>query len=83
MTKIIEFNHCGEQIRSVAIFNFDQAQCSVMVLPYIHKDELGNSIVVTRKNHHWISETPISDTYKPTYLNMLNQLDVMMKECEN
>lgn len=75
MTKIIEFNHQGEKIRSIAIFNFEQSQCSVMVMPYAHKDELGNSIVITRKNHNWTSEEPIAQSNKITYLNILSELD--------
>ena len=83
MTKIIEFSHCGERIRSIAVFNFEQSQCSVMVMPYVHKDELGNSIIITRKNHHWISESPIADAYKLTYLNILNELDITVNQHEN
>ena len=80
MTKIIEFNHRGEKIRSVAIFNFEHAECSVMVMPYIHKDELGNTIVITRKDHDWISEAPIASEYRLTYLNILNELDLLVIE---
>ena len=83
MTKIIEFAHCGEKIRSVAIFNFEQSQCSVMVMPYIHKDELGNSIVITRKNRSWESEAPVALNYKLTYLNILNELDLLVIQYEN
>jgi len=80
MTKIIEFNHRGEKIRSVAIFSFEHAECSVMVMPYIHKDELGNTIVITRKDHDWISEAPIAREYRLTYLNILNELDLLVIE---
>ena len=80
MTKIIEFSHCGERIRSIAVFNFEQSQCSVMVMPYVHKDELGNAIVITRKNHNWISESPMVDAFKLTYLNILNELDPMVDD---
>jgi hypothetical protein len=80
MTKIIEFNHRGEKIRSVAIFSFEPSQCSVMVMPYIHKDELGNAIVITRKDHNWISEAPVASEYKLTYLNILNELDLLVIE---
>ncbi|MBS1747629.1 MAG: hypothetical protein JST21_15815 [Bacteroidetes bacterium] len=78
MTKIIEFSHCGEQIRSVAIINLDSSECSVMVMPYEHKDELGNSIVINRKDHHWQSDSSIVDTHKITYLNILNQLNILV-----
>jgi hypothetical protein len=78
MTKIIEFTHCGETIRSVAIFNFELSKCSVMVMPYEHKEELGNTIVITRNNQDWVSETPIAKTYRLTYLNILNELDLMI-----
>ncbi|HEY2726275.1 MAG TPA: hypothetical protein VGI61_03820 [Parafilimonas sp.] len=83
MTKIIEFSHCGERIRSIAVFNFEQSQCSVMVMPYVHKDELGNTIIITRKNHRWISESPIADAYKHTYLSILNELYPMVSEHES
>lgn len=83
MTKIIEFNHSGERIRSIAIFNFEQSQCSVMIMPYAHKDELGNTIVITRRNHNWISESPMADTYKHTYLSILEELDTTVKEYGN
>ena len=83
MTKIIEFSHCGELIRSIAVFNFEQSQCSVMVMPYAHKNELGNMIVVTRKNHHWISESPMAAAYRLTYLNLLNELDLMLIQNDN
>ena len=82
MTKIIEFNHRGERIRSIAIFNFEQSQCSVMVMPYVHKDELGNTIVITRKNHNWISESPVAAAYRLTYLNILNELHLMLIQHE-
>jgi hypothetical protein len=78
MTKIIEFNHYGEKIRSIAIFNFEQSNCSVMVMPYVHKEELGNTIVITRNDHDWISETHIAKKYRLTYLNILNELDLMI-----
>jgi hypothetical protein len=78
MTKIIEFSHCGEQIRSVAIISMESSECYVMVMPYAHKDELGNSIVITRKDHHWQSEAPIVDSHKITYLNILNQLNLLV-----
>jgi hypothetical protein len=83
MTKIIEFNHCGEQVRSIAIFNFESSECSVMVMPYQHKDELGNSIVITRKNHHWQSEAPIVTAYKVTYRNILSQLNLLVAANKN
>jgi hypothetical protein len=83
MTKIIEFSHCGEQIRSVAIISFDESDCSVMVMPYEHKDELGNSIVIKRKDHHWQSEAPIVATHKITYLNILNQLNLLVGSYAN
>ena len=83
MTKIIEFNHCGEKIRSVAIFNFDQSQCSVMLMPYIHKDELGNVIVITRKDYDWISEAPMARKHRLTYLNILNELDLLIINAKN
>ncbi|MEP6683027.1 MAG: hypothetical protein ABJA35_07200 [Parafilimonas sp.] len=83
MTKIIEFSHRGERIRSIAVFNFEQSQCSVMVMPYIHKDELGNTIIITRKNHSWISESPMADAYKLTYLSIINELDTTVNEYEN
>jgi hypothetical protein len=83
MTKIIEFTHCGETIRSVAIFNFEPSQCSVMVMPYLHKDELGNSIVITRKNRNWESEAPVALKHKLTYLNILNELDLLVIQYEN
>jgi hypothetical protein len=83
MTKIIEFSHCGERIRSIVVFNFEKSQCSVMVLPYIHKDELGNTIVITRKNHKWISESPMAAAYRHTYMNILNELDLMLIEHGN
>jgi hypothetical protein len=83
MTKIIEFSHCGERIRSIAVFNFEKSQCSVMVMPYIHKDELGNTIVITRENHNWISESPMAAAYRLTYLNILNELDHLRIEYEN
>lgn len=83
MTKIIEFTHCGEKIRSVAIFNFEQSLCSVMVMPYIHKDELGNLIVITRKNLSWESEAPVALNYQGTYLNILNELDLLVIQYEN
>ena len=80
MTKIIEFNHRGEKIRSVAIFSFEHAQCAVMVMPYIHKDELGNAIVIIRKDHDWISDASIAREYRLTYLNILNELDMLVIE---
>lgn len=83
MTKIIEFSHCGEKIRSIAIFNFEHPHCSVMVMPYVHKDELGNAIVITRKNHDWETEEPIANVYKVTYLNILNELDPLVIQYEN
>ena len=83
MTKIIEFTHRGENIRSVAILNFETSQCSVMVMPYAHKEELGSSIVITRKNHHWQSEAPIVDMYRLTYLDILNQLNLLMGQYGN
>ncbi|MBV9963297.1 MAG: hypothetical protein JO072_13720 [Parafilimonas sp.] len=83
MTKIIEFSHRGETIRSIAIFNFEQSQCSVMVMPYVHKEELGNTIVISRKNRDWISEAPIAREYRITYLNILNELDLVVFQDEN
>jgi hypothetical protein len=83
MTKIIEFNHLGEKIRSVAIFNFEQSKCSVMVMPYAHKEELGNTIVITRNNLDWISEEPIAREFRLTYLNILNELDLLMPDASN
>jgi hypothetical protein len=83
MTKIIEFCHRGEKIRSIAIFNFEQARCSVMVMPYAHKDELGNTIVITRNNRDWISEAPIAQAYRLTYLNILNELDLLIFNAKN
>lgn len=78
MTKIIEFSHCGEVIRSVAIFNFDKTQCSVMVMPYAHKEVLGNAIVINRKDHHWVSEAPIVNENRVTYLNILNEINLLV-----
>ncbi|SFQ37760.1 hypothetical protein [Parafilimonas terrae] len=83
MTKIIEFSHCGEQIRSVAIFNFESSGCSVMIMPYEHKDELGNSIVIIHKDHHWQSEAPIATTHKTTYRNILRQLSLLVGPYKN
>jgi hypothetical protein len=83
MTKIIEFSHCGERIRSIAVFNFEQSQCCVMVMPYVRKNELGNTIIITRKNHSWISESPMADAYKLTYLSIINELDTTVNEYEN
>jgi len=83
MTKIFEFNHRGEKIRSVAIFNFEKTKCSVMVMPYAHKEELGKTIVITRDNRNWISEAPIAYNYRLTYLNILNELDHLRIEHEN
>lgn len=83
MTKIIEFNHCGERVRSIVIFNFEPSECSVMVMPYAHKDELGNSIVITRKNHHWQSEAPIVSTHRGTYRNILSQLNLLVAANKN
>ena len=83
MTKIFEFNHRGEKIRSIAVFNFEKSQCSVMVMPYMHKDELGNTIIITRNNHNWISEAPITAAYRLTYLNILNELDILMFDKRN
>ncbi len=78
MTKIFEFNHHGEKIRSVAIFSFEQSKCSVMVMPYAHKEELGSAIVITRDSRDWTSEAPITKQYRLTYLNILNELDILM-----
>lgn len=78
MTKIFEFSHRGEKIRSVAIFSFEHSKCSVMVMPYAHKEELGNAIVITRDNRDWISEAPIAQQFRLTYLNILNELDILM-----
>ena len=83
MTKIFEFSHHGEKIRSVAIFNFEQSKCSVMVMPYAHKEELGNTIVITRNNRDWISEAPIVEACRLTYLNILNELDLMIFQNEH
>jgi hypothetical protein len=83
MTKIFEFNHRGEKIRSVAIFNFEKSKCSVMVMPYAHKEELGNTIVITRNNCDWISEAPIAQQFRLTYLNILNELDILMITANN
>ena len=83
MTKIIEFNHRGEKIRSVAIFSFEPSQCSVMVMPYAHKEELGNTIVITRNNQDWVSEAPIASEFRLTYLNILNELDLLMLKPNN
>jgi len=83
MTKIFEFSHRGEKIRSVAIFNFESTNCSVMVMPYAHKDELGNTIVITRNNRDWMSEAPIVNEYRLTYLNILNELDLLMFNTRN
>src|SRR4051794_41104632 len=82
MTKIIEFNHCGETIRSVAIFNYEASRYSVMVMPYNHKDELGNMIVITGENHHWVSEASIVKEYRLTYLNILHELDLVVIQNE-
>ena len=78
MTKIIEFRHRGEKIRSIVIFNFEQSKCSVMVMPYAYKEELGNTIVITRYNRDWVSESSIVSAYRLTYLNILNELDLLM-----
>ena len=83
MTKIFEFNHCGEKIRSIAIFNFEHTKCSVMVMPYAHKEELGNTIVITRSNRNWISEAPIARQFRLTYLNILSELDILMLNAKN
>jgi hypothetical protein len=83
MTKIFEFNHGGEKIRSVAIFNFEKSKCSVMIMPYIHKEELGSAIVITRDSRNWISEAPIAYEYHLTYLNILNELDLLMFNTNN
>jgi hypothetical protein len=83
MTKIIEFNHRGEKIRSIAIFNFEKSKCSVMVMPYAHKQELGNAIVITRSNSNWSSEASIAREYRLTYLNILNELDLLMIDASN
>ena len=83
MTKIIEFSHCGENIRSIAILNFEQSKCSVMVMPYAHKEELGNTIVITRNNHNWMSEASIVKAYRLTYLNILNELDILVIQHDN
>lgn len=83
MTKIFEFNHRGEKIRSIAIFNFEHAKCSVMVMPYAHKEELGNTIVITRSNRDWISEAPVAQQFRLTYLNILNELDILMFNAQN
>jgi hypothetical protein len=78
MTKIIEFSHCGETIRSVAILNFEESKCSVMLMPYSHKDELGTVLVITGENHYWVSEAPIVHEYRVTYMNILNELDLLV-----
>ncbi len=83
MTKIFEFNHRGEKIRSIAIFNFEHTQCSVMIMPYAHKEELGTTIVITRNNRNWISEAPIAQQFRLTYLNILNELDLLMINASN
>jgi len=83
MTKIIEFTHSGEKIRSVAIFNFEQSQCSVMVMPYNHKDELGDTIIITRQNRNWMSDAPIAKHFRLTYLNILNELDLLIFNTSN
>lgn len=83
MTEIIEFTHRGEVVRSVAILSFEHSQCSVIVMPYIHKDELGNTIVITRTNQDWISEESIVSRYRITYLNILYQLDLLMLRYKN
>ena len=83
MTKIFEFNHRGEKIRSVAIFSFEKSKCSVMVMPYAHKEELGNTIMIIRNNRDWISEAPIVREFRLTYLNILNELDHLRIEHEN
>jgi len=52
-------------------------------MPYVHKNELGNMIVVTRKNHNWINESPMAAAYRRTYLNLLNELDLMLVQHDN
>ncbi len=83
MTQIIEFKHCGETIRSIAILSFEESDYSAIVMPYAHKEELGNTIVITRSNKNWVSEASVVKAYQLTYLNILNELDMLVIQHEN
>ena len=74
MTRIIEFDHIGQLIRAVAIFNFAKDGCSVMVLPITGKDDFGD-IVLIRKGQEWLTDSSIKSVFRLTYLKLVNEID--------
>ena len=80
MTLLLEFKHHHSLVRSVAIFNLEQPQPSVMIMPYSHKNELGNTIIFKQDNQHWVSESFLETQFNSTYLNMVNEIDAVIKK---
>ena len=79
MTRIIQFDHTGQIVRAVAIFNFARDGCNVLVLPIAGKDEFGD-IELTKKGDEWTTDSKIKSVFRLTYLKLLREIDALIKQ---
>jgi hypothetical protein len=72
----IQFNHKGEIINAV-VSNPAHAANVIIIFPDSNTAELGWSILLTKKENKWTTDSNLIENYPTTFLNILSGLKLI------
>jgi len=72
----IQFNHKGETVNAI-VSNPAQVADVIIIFPDRNMAELGWSILLTKKENKWTTDSQMLEKYPSTFLNILSGLKLI------